>query len=48
MVCFVIFYPDRKRLEILLQEESESEDEADEQALNLAEDDGVYRFYSCI
>jgi hypothetical protein len=38
--CF-IFYPERKRLEILLQEESDSEDEGDEQALNLAEDDGA-------
>jgi len=35
-------YPERKRLEILLQEESDSEDEGDEQPLNLAEDDGPY------
>jgi hypothetical protein len=36
---------DRKKLETLLQEESDPEDEADEQTLNLAEDDGGYKFY---
>ena len=40
-MLLLIFYPDRKRLELLLQEESDSEDEGDEQALNLAEDDGA-------
>lgn len=31
---------DRKRLEQLLQEDSDSDDETEDQGLNLAEDDG--------
>lgn len=40
MIC--LCFLDRKRLETLLQEESDEEDEGEEQALNLAEDDGEW------